>query len=116
MTIQDVKQIYEVGLQAVNEADMKLICKHNRKNDACFMAENEDWSVDFCGPSTVISYTAEGTPIVKKGMVRVSLYNNNTDEEGDMEFDDPKKAMRFLKLAVLNPAKAAKRMDMYICD
>ncbi|MBR1800630.1 MAG: hypothetical protein IJ767_03945 [Bacteroidaceae bacterium] len=116
MTIQDIKQLYESGLQAVNEAGMKLIGKHNRKNNACFMAENEDWIVDFSGPSTVVSYTAEGTPIVKKGMVRVSLYNINTDEEGDMEFDDPKKAMRFLKLAVLNPAKAAKRMDMYICD
>ena len=116
MTIQDIKQLYESGLQAVNEADMKLIGKHNRKNNACFMAENEDWIVDFSGPSTVVSYTAEGTPIVKKGMVRVSLYNINTDEEGDMEFDDPKKAMRFLKLAVLNPAKAAKQIDMYICD
>ncbi len=78
------------------------------------MAESENWAVAFHGPMDLCTHTEDGTPIVQKDMAGVSLYNWRTDEQGEMEFDDPKAAARFLKLAILNPAKAAKRMDMYI--
>lgn len=113
MTIEQIKTIFTAGMQAVKQSDMKVICKHDRKKDANFMAENDDFMVSFSGPLTSVSYDNHGNRVVRKELCDVTIYDKHSDREGTKLFAYPKCAIRFLRLAVSNPKVASKRMEMY---
>lgn len=111
MTIQEMKSVYTAGLEAIITAGADEVRKHNRKRDVSLFMERGDYWVDFAGP---VHLSKE-----QKSVVRVSVtrwHSMDLSEEGDKHFDDPKEAIKFLRMAVKNPAKAMKSMETWFED
>lgn len=115
MNIQEMKSVYTAGLEAVLEVGADEVRKHNRKRDVSLFMERGDYWVDFRGPSNV--NCADGTHL--KNVVTISVtywHTMDLKEEGDKDFDDPNEAIKFLRMAVKNPAKAMKKMETWFED
>ena len=115
MTIQDFKQVYTAGLEAIIENGADEVRKHNRSRDVNLTMERGSYCVSFCAP--VNFEFGDGSHLNNAISIEVvKWHNEDLCECGTLHFEDTKSATRFLRQAIRDPKRAMKKMDTYFED
>ena len=115
MTIQEMKQVYTAGLEAIIENGADEVRKHNRSRDVNLTMERGSYWVSFSGPVNV----EFGDGRYLRNVISIDITRWHTldlSEQGSLYFEDTKSAARFLRQAIRDPKRAMKKMDTYFED